>query len=641
MHSIQENLALLLITSLFYGLRQPAISLGDPPPSRLRNQGYYKAYINEIKGTTKAFKDIKRLKDCRQQCLTIRKRQFYKKIPVFGSRTIEKRLKRKLVVAMGRRAPLSPMGVVPLVPQSRSLEIAHAETQKKFSTAKLVIYPTSNRNYLAWMVDEKPTDSRLRVFIDAKNGELVDSYDNIAYAYAEEYEGNGVGISGYEHVFNVTFEDDLYHTISTEPSVIKTSQYQGDKLLPGRVVTSTSLHFDHPSAVDAHGYTQKFMELLKNRFNRRSFDNAKAPIISTVDYYKVPNRPYTNAFWNGSQVVYGIGGGSRSLPLSGALDILVHEITHAITQESSGLIYRGESGALNEAFSDIMATYVEHQLDPANADWSIGEDVWTPNKEGDAIRYMDNPTRDNISRDHYQDRYTGYSDNQGVHLNSGIVNMAFYLLVHGGQHPRKPSYAIKGIGLERAMDIFYQAFTSILAPSAKFIDARDATVLVAREFDEPTVLALMQAWASVGVGRVSAQNDGAPLPGKIVKKVLASAAPNLPIPDYDKSQNSSFLTHTLAVTYDVQTVSISVDIEHPYQGDLYIRVFSPTTQMHVLHNRVGKWKDNLKKTYIIPLARDETSVGTWALKVSDHSRRDVGVLKNWSISAELPGHSDD
>ena len=111
---------------------------------------------------------------------------------------------------------------------------------------------------------------------------------------------------------------------------------------------------------------------------------------------------------------------------------MVHEITHAITEKTSGLIYRGESGALSEAFSDIMATYAEHKLDEKNVDWKIGEDIWTPQVPGDAMRYMDNPTLDGKSRDHYEDRYKGIDDSGGIHLNSGIANLAFYLLARRG-----------------------------------------------------------------------------------------------------------------------------------------------------------------------------------------------------------------
>ncbi len=89
-----------------------------------------------------------------------------------------------------------------------------------------------------------------------------------------------------------------------------------------------------------------------------------------------------NAFWDGKQMNYGDGDGKTAGPLT-TLDIAGHEITHGLTERTAGLIYRGESGGLNEAFSDIMGTGVEWYASQKNQavkfDWAVGEDAWTPN----------------------------------------------------------------------------------------------------------------------------------------------------------------------------------------------------------------------------------------------------------------------
>ena len=82
---------------------------------------------------------------------------------------------------------------------------------------------------------------------------------------------------------------------------------------------------------------------------------------------------YNNAYWNGSQMAYGDGDGSNFVELSGDLDVVGHELSHGVTDATSDLIYQNESGALNEAFSDIMGTAIEFYYGSGN--WTIGEDV--------------------------------------------------------------------------------------------------------------------------------------------------------------------------------------------------------------------------------------------------------------------------
>ena len=600
----------------------------------LRNHRLKKFYIKGIKGTARPFKEIEHLKKHLGKRRVIRTHQTHKKIPVFGSRVIDLYFgdcNKCKVMTMGRRvglSELSRMGTFPIIPREHSLDIAEKKVERKFSRAKLVIYPTEKKNYLAWMVDERSSNSRWRVFVDADEGKVIDYYDNIAYA--EAFEGEGIGILENEQLFNVTFDEgsDLFQMISLNPSV-ETYKYRWGASLPGEPVTSSSGTFNSPSAIDAHAYTQKFLRFLYERFGRSSFDNAGAPIINTIGYYEKRNKPYVNAKWNGEQIIYGAGDEDKSLPLSGALDILVHEIAHAITEKTSELIYRGESGALNEAFSDIMATYVEHKLHPADADWKIGEDVWTPGIFGDAIRYMNNPTLDGVSRDHYKERFKLSADNEGVHFNSGIANLAFYLLVEGGVHPRiKKGPLVRGVGMERAIDIFYKAFTDYLPSSSRFIDARDACVEVAREYDRETVVSVMQAWAVVGIGRV----EGVPSEG--AGEVLVSH-PNLEIPDKDRSG----IEDVLRVEQDVRAIAISVDIKHRYPKDLSIKVFSPNSTKYVLHRSNTEYDDpggaskyGIQKTYEWELLDSDSSVGDWRLKVSDLARGDTGVLRSWSIS---------
>jgi vibriolysin len=235
-------------------------------------------------------------------------------------------------------------------------------------------------------------------------------------------------------------------------------------------------------------------------FGRDSFNASGAQLKSTVHY----GTNYVNAYWDGTQMVYGDGDGVQSAPLGKSLDVTVHELTHAVTDHESDLVYSNESGALNEGMSDIFSAYCEAWTkgwvtDPAV--YMIGDDVWTPATAGDALRYMANPTQDGSSYDYYPERYTGTSDNGGVHWNSGIANLAFYLLSEGGTHPRqKTAVQVPAIGIQKAGKIFYEANANCMTSSSNFDAAKTCTVQKANElFGAAVADAVTQAWAAVGV----------------------------------------------------------------------------------------------------------------------------------------------
>jgi vibriolysin len=238
---------------------------------------------------------------------------------------------------------------------------------------------------------------------------------------------------------------------------------------------------------------------------------------------------YNNAFWNGSQLVYGDGDGSQFGPLGNALDVGAHELTHAVTTYSANLVYQYESGALNEATSDIMAAAVEAWKDGAvTADtWKVGEDVTTPGVSGDALRYMNDPIADGSSYDYYPTRYQGSGDNGGVHLNSGIANLAFKLMVTGGTHPRgKTSVNVPALSsnlmtsMSMGAKIWYRALTVYMTSSTNFAGARTATAQAATDLYGATAAASVNAgWDAVGApggsggggGSVTSLSNGVPV----------------------------------------------------------------------------------------------------------------------------------
>lgn len=270
--------------------------------------------------------------------------------------------------------------------------------------------------------------------------------------------------------------------------------------LPGTLKRSEGSANIGDAAIDAaHNNAGSTYNFYKNVFNRDSYDNAGAQLKSSAHY----SSRYNNAYWNGSQMVYGDGDGTTFSYLSGALDVVAHELTHAVTERTANLTYSNESGALNEAWSDIMGAACESYTGGGSVTsntWKLGEGIYTPATSGDALRYMNDPALGG-DYDYYPTRYTGTSDNGGVHTNSGIANLAFYLLSQGGTHPRsKTTVVVPAVTITHARAIFYRALTVYMTSSTNFQGARNATASAATDLYGATDSAAVQkAWDAVGV----------------------------------------------------------------------------------------------------------------------------------------------
>ena len=282
----------------------------------------------------------------------------------------------------------------------------------------------------------------------------------------------------------------------------------------GAATTDTDVN----AAYDGTGATY---EAYKAFWNRDSYNNAGAALVSSVHY----STNYCNAFWNGTQMVYGDGNTSQGCqPLDRAQDVTAHELTHAVTENESGLVYSGESGGLNEAMSDIFGAFTEAYVDggktgtlAVSADtWKIGEDVLAP-----ALRYMNDPAADGASKDFW----TSTVGNVDVHYSSGIANLAFYLMSQGGTHPRgKSTINVAGIGMDKAIRVFYEANVNLLTSTSKFLAAGNASVQAAVNLGytlaEQTSVA--NAWQAVGVAVPTPSGGGG---GGDTDVVLANGMP--------------------------------------------------------------------------------------------------------------------
>eukprot|EP00211_Chloroparvula_japonica_P002728 CAMPEP_0119120254 /NCGR_PEP_ID=MMETSP1310-20130426/1366_1 /TAXON_ID=464262 /ORGANISM="Genus nov. species nov., Strain RCC2339" /LENGTH=519 /DNA_ID=CAMNT_0007109721 /DNA_START=68 /DNA_END=1627 /DNA_ORIENTATION=- len=291
--------------------------------------------------------------------------------------------------------------------------------------------------------------------------------------------------------------------------------------LPGTLVRSegepASSDENVNQAYDNAGYCYNYYF---DVFGRDSYDDNGASLNSTVHY----GVNYDNAFWNGEQMVYGDGDNIIFSAFTNDLSVICHELSHAVTEYTSGLIYWQESGALNEAYSDIMGASsvfytnapnglnVDDQRINPDLGWVVGHNItlilFSPGQCPDCplgLRYMDFPANDGQSADYYPEKNTGIGDLGHVHTNSGIANLAYSLTVQGGVHPRqKTNTQVLGIGLAKAEQIFYLGFTQYLTSNSQFCNAREATIQAANELypndsNPSPAIQVAAAWDTVGV----------------------------------------------------------------------------------------------------------------------------------------------
>ncbi|WP_338052873.1 M4 family metallopeptidase [Pyxidicoccus trucidator] len=349
-------------------------------------------------------------------------------------------------------------------------------------------------------------------------GQLVLAYD--VRVKGEKEDGTPV----HDSVLVNARTGDAFERISYIHSALFRRVYDGGNTtqLPGVLARSEGdpPHAD-PIVNFAYDHSGEVYKCYSDLFGRDSYDNAGAHLISTV-HHRVS---YVNAYWDGTQMVYGDGDGVNSSNLAGALDVTAHEMTHAVTDVESDLIYSGESGGMNESISDIFGAvcewYIRGRVVNANT-WLIGEDVWTPDIPGDALRYMHDPQLDGDSLDHYDD----YASGVDVHYSSGISNLAFYLLSQGGTHPRRPlPTPVAGIGIEKAGRIIYKMNVDLLLPSSNFEQAKLAAEQAAVQlgYDAATVSSVDSAWKTVGVGAPVTHPHSLPLEKNVPATDLSGA----------------------------------------------------------------------------------------------------------------------
>lgn len=253
-------------------------------------------------------------------------------------------------------------------------------------------------------------------------------------------------------------------------------------------------------AHDAHYCTTKYYDMMKEFFDWDGLDGNGGELVSVVH---VRGRYYVNAFWNGSYTNYGNGDCDRYGPLT-TLDVVGHEFAHGWTGSTSGLIYRNESGALNESISDIIGKAVEHYADPDNFNWFIGDKIRL-NESVNFFRSLENP-HERSDPNFYGglNWRTGAGDNGGVHTNSGVFNYWFYLLVESGMGVNESGdlFNVESLGWRDALDIVFVTQTGYLTESSNYLDCMYSTLLATEDLfgtNSKQYSNVLEAWKAVGL----------------------------------------------------------------------------------------------------------------------------------------------
>lgn len=393
--------------------------------------------------------------------------------------------------------------------------------------ADLIIYHNSrdlSSEKLAWHITVRPNMlDHWKYFVDAKSGIILEKYnttctDGPATAQAQD-------LNGVTHTIHTYQTNGQYYLIDASRPMYNSGQSQLPDNPVGAIwtvdaqnsntedlqishIVSNNNSWNYPTAVSAHSSAGLTYEYFRTVHSRNSIDGQGGTIISIINITDENGAGFDNAFWNGVAMFYG-NGNQVFLPLAGGLDVGAHEMSHGVTQHTANLEYKDQSGAINEAMSDIVGCMVDRD------NWQLGEDIIPANSPyypTGFMRDMQNPHNGGSAFGdggyqpmHTSEMYNGDQDNGGVHINSGIINHAYYLLA-------------ESISKNKAEKLYYRALSNYMTKSSQFIDCRLAFEQAAKDLygdGSAEFNAVTGAFYNVGIGEQSGGGEGSPPPGEL------------------------------------------------------------------------------------------------------------------------------
>ncbi len=457
----------------------------------------------------------------------IKMQQYFQGVKVYGGQVILHGKSGLINTMNGTCFPTPTISLTPLVSNNAAIQIVKKDVSAtsqiidpnqiknklltyKETESELIVYhfklKLSNEK-LVWHITYRPNVlERWEYFVDAKTGQIVNKYNNTCSdgpATATAIDLNGVTrtINTYQHAGN-------YYLINTTKPMFNSGQSNIPDQLVGAIwtidannsnsgdfyqVMSSNNTWSDAASVSAHYNANNTYNYYKNTHGRNSIDGNGGTIISIVNVVNDDGSSLGNAYWNGSAMFYG-NGGNMFKPLAGAEDVGAHEMTHGVIQNTANLEYQYESGAINEAMADIGGAMVDRD------NWQIGEKIipaGSPYFPTGTLRDMSNPHNGGSSFNDpsYQpanvnEKYTGNQDNGGVHINSGIINFAYYKIA-------------EAISKSKAEKLFYRALSVYMTKSSQFIDCRIAFEQAAKDLygnNSTEMNAVSDAFYQVGIG---------------------------------------------------------------------------------------------------------------------------------------------
>ncbi|MEZ4897742.1 MAG: M4 family metallopeptidase [Saprospiraceae bacterium] len=477
--------------------------------------------------------------------------QVFAGYPVYGGEVIVHQSNQGLVRIMGqvKLAKQVPQGMHFLEARLKAPEALHigytdvaqyTKVEEKLPVVKgMAGVKREEANLMVWMESEQPRliwylrfypnwSASWDYFVDATTGEVLEHHSNqcslmneLEAGHIEKLhahpdgdpldgpiKGSGKDLAGATRDVNAYLENGTYYmvdvsrpmfaTIGTETSepegVIWTFDARNsspDQSFNAITVNSNNNTWSDPKSVSAHYNGSIAYEYYRQTFGRNSINGLGGNIVSYVNVVDKDNSQMDNAYWNGAAMFYG-NGKNAFKPLAEGLDVAGHEMSHGVIQNTAGLEYRNEAGALNESFADVFGVLIDRD------DWTVGEDVvLTSVFKSGALRSMQNPHNGGSKLGdpgwqpaHYSERYTGTQDNGGVHVNSGITNFAFFKIA-------------SQIGKDDAEKIYYRTLTKYLTRSSNFVDLRNGVLASASDLlgaSSSAIGIINASFDAVGIG---------------------------------------------------------------------------------------------------------------------------------------------
>jgi len=475
----------------------------------------------------------------------LKMQQVYKGVKVYGSEVVLHLDKSKNVQAFnGRNKPTPQLeSVAPKFSFQQTLSaiendlgqpLPNSNSAKSSGLADYLTPSRSEEELVIYIIDDKPiltrhvtvfptTMDRWEYFIDANTGAILDKFYHTCKFHVDLSKNHnkkgdeaslpptntsGNDLNGVNRQLNTWSNGSQNYLIDVSKPMFNEAQSElPDNPVGGIItldlreeapaegvkifhVTSTGNTWSNANGVSAHYNADVSYEYFRTTFGRNSINGEGGSVISFINVGHPEGGGFDNAFWNGKAMFYG-SGNTAFTPLAGALDVGGHEMSHGVIQNTANLEYRYQSGAINESFADIFGAMIDRE------DWQLAEDIVKIDVfPSGAMRDMQNPNNggNQLGDRGWQPKdmteyYTGDQDNGGVHINSGIVNRAYYLIA-------------TDIGKDKAEQIYYRALDNYLTVSSQFIDLRLAIIRSATDLhgaESTEVQTIKTAFDTVGI----------------------------------------------------------------------------------------------------------------------------------------------